>query len=250
MLLKKTKNIGTPNTTPAKTVERRKVVTPPISITHDGDSMKDLFFIVKGQYRKGVEPSFVNKVSGDVSHIGGYDPSSATTENWYMLMDKITFQCYSCGSDFNKVLKAVRTLIIKHKGSAKKYFKYVSDTTSDDYYETHYLGHTPLNHDQRVKKAEGRCPRTSPIMQELYKAVYEEYGDYYKDQISEMEDLAYSDLEEWKKENRPINKTKKRLANTKVQKPVMETPKQSEVDTTSKKVKPKVKLGVKKLVME
>lgn len=232
------------NTSSTKTHVR--TVTPSV-ITHEGDSMRGLFFIVKGQYSRGLEPSFVNKVSGDVNHIGGYDPYSKDTENWYMLMDKITFQCLACGSDLEKVVKGVYTAIMKRKGSAKKYFKHVSDTTSDDYYETHYLGHTPLNHDQRVKKAEGRCPRVSPIMQELYSAIYSEYGDFFNDLIEEQEDLAYHDLEEWVRESKPINKTKKRLAKTKVQKTEMETPKKSVVKTSSKMVKPKVKLGVKKL---
>lgn len=250
MILKKKTNT-TPKETPINTTtpkRRQQVITPPLSITHDDDSMKDLFFIVKGQYRKGVEPSFVNRVSGDVSYIGGYDPSSNDTETWYMVMDKITFHCFSCGSDFNKVLNAIHTVIMKYKGSAKKYFKHVSDTTSDDYYEVHYLGRTPLTPEQRSKKAEGRCPRVSPVMQEHYKAIYEMYGDFYRDQIEEVEDLAYSDLEEVIRDSRPINKTKKRLGKTKAPKVEMETPKESVTQTLEKKVvKPKVKLGVKKL---
>lgn len=225
-----------------------RTVTPSV-ITHDGDSMRGLFFIVKGQYSRGLEPSFVNKVSGDVNHIGGYDPYSKDTENWYMLMDKITFQCLACGSDLEKVVKGVYTAIMKRKGSAKKYFKHVSDTTSDDYYETHYLGHTPLNHDQRVKKAEGRCPRVSPIMRELYSAIYSEYGDFFNDLIEEQEDLAYNDL----KEERPINKTRKLVSKNRVKNtPVMEkTPTQQvEIQTPKKLVKTKTKLGVKKLAME
>ena len=255
MLVKK-KVVNTTTPTPIKNGNTSSTTKTPVRIgtpsviTHEGDSMRGLFFIVKGHYKKGVEPSFVNSVSGDVNHIGGYNPDSVTTDEWYMLMDKITFQCIACGSDLDKVVKGVYNAIVKRKGSAKKYFKHISDTTSDDYYEIHYLGHTPLTHDQRVKKAEGRCPRISPVMRCLYSHIFSVYGDYYIDQIEHMEDLAYSDLEEWKKENRPINKTKKRLAKTKVQKPVMETPKQSEVDTTSKKVKPKMKLGVKKLAME
>lgn len=234
------------NTSSTKTPTR--TVTPS-AITHDGDSMRGLFFVVKGQYRKGLEPSFVNKVSGDVNHIGGYDPYSKDTENWYMLMDKITFQCLACGSDLEKVVKGVYTAIMKRKGSAKKYFKHVSDTTSDDYYEVHYLGHTPLNHDQRQKKAEGRCPRVSPIMQELYKAVYNEYGDFFRDLIEEQEDLAYENL----KEERPINKTRKLVSKNKVKNTDMEKTTTSQVIETpapKKLVKTKAKLGVKKLSME
>lgn len=215
----------------------------------NNDDMRGLFFIIKGQFRKGAEPSFINKVSGDVSWIGGYDPNRDTTEEWYMLMDCKTFNCLACGSDLNKVLRGVRTAINKYKGVAKKYFKHISDTTSDDYYETHYLGRTPLSHEGRLKKAEGRCPRVSPIMRCLYEQIYSEYGDYYRDEIEEMEDLAYSDL----REEKPIHKSKKLMAKTKKgvgvintlekQEKVIETP------TLKKMVKPKVKLGMKKLKM-
>lgn len=214
------------------------------------DTMKGLFFIIKGKYQKGVAPSFKNEVSGDTSYIGGYDPYSETTEEWYMLLDTKTFHCIACGSDFNKVLKSVYTVIKKHKGVAKNYFKRISKTTSDDYYETHYLGQRPLTHDQRQKKAEGRCPRVSPVMRCLYEHIYEEYGDFFSDEIEEMEDLAYSEL----KEEKPINKTKKLMAKTKksVGNTTM-TPKKEEVigtPTPKKLVKPKVKMGVKKLHME
>ena len=235
-----TKNTSTPD----------RVVKPYVNDL-DGDSMRGLFFIVKGQYRKGVAPSFVNDATGDVSYVGGYDPNRPDTENWYMCIDKVTYQCTSCGSDLDKVLKSVYNMIMKYKGSSKKYFKHVSDTTSDDYYETHYLGRSPLTPDQRSKKAEGRCPRTSQPMRCLYNAVYEYYGDFFSEQVQEMEDQAYRDLEEVIKQSRPINKTRKIMKKTPVQKVEMETPKTPEkgVNTKLKKLG-KTKLGVKKLVME
>ena len=169
------------------------------------EDMRGLFFVVKGQYKKGVEPSFVNKVTGDVSHIGGYDPFRENTSEWYMVLDNKTFNCVACGGKLDKVLKAVYTTIKKYKGVAKKYFKHVCEVTSDDYYEVHYLGKAPLTHDQRVAKAEGRCPRVSPAMRCLYERIFSEYGDYYEDEVREMEDLAYSELVEEK----PINKSRK-----------------------------------------
>lgn len=216
------------------------------------DDMRGLFFIVKGQYKKGVAPSFVNSVTGDVQHIGGYNPYDDTTSEWFMLMDSKTFHCIACGSDLDKVLRSVYTAIVKHKGDAKRYFKYVSSITSDDYYETHYLGKSPLTHDQRVKKAEGRCPRVSPTMRCLYEHIYAEYGDFFSEEIEKMEDLAYKELSGRK----PINKTKKIMAKTKkvttkvetkTPTPKVETP---EVMTPKKLVKPKVRVGVKKLNME
>lgn len=214
----------------------------------NNDTMRGLFFIVKGQYRKGVEPSYVNKETNDLGYIGGYDPYSKETPNWYMLLDCKTFHCIACGGDFKKVLRGVYNTIVKHKGSAKKYFKHVCSVTSEDYYEVHYLGRTPLNHDQRVQKAEGRCPRVSPAMRCLYERIYEEYGDFYSDEIKEMEDLAYSDLVEEK----PYNKARKLVSKSKNTKNNVEIVKKEEVvveTPTLKKVKPKVKLGVKKLSM-
>lgn len=211
------------------------------------DDMRGLFFIVKGQYRKA-EPSFINKVTNEKSYIGGYDPYDENTEEWYQLMDCKTFHCLACGSDFNRVLQGVHTAIIKHKGVAKKYFKHVSSITSDDYYETHYLGHAPLTPEQRAKKAEGRCPRVSPVMMELQKHIYEEYGEFFREEIEKMEDLAYSEMEEEK----PHKKSKKLVSKTKPKnmKVEMTPPKQEVIKTTpSKLVKPKVKTGFKKLSM-
>lgn len=213
------------------------------------DDMRGLFFIVKGQYKKGAEPSFLNNASNEISYIGGYNPESENTVEWYMLMDCKTFNCIACGSDPNKLVKGVYNVIKKYKGVAKKYFKYISDTTSDDYYEVHYLGKRPLTREERAKKAEGRCPRISPVMRCLYEAIYSEYGDYYREEIEEMEDLAYEDL----KEEKPIHKTKKLMAKTKKSVGVINTIVKEEkvMETTLKKmVKPKVKIGLKKLKME
>ena len=207
--------------------------------------MRSLFFVVKGQYRKGVEPGFVNKASGDVNHIGGYDPFNDTTTEWYMVLDNKTFNCVACGSELDKVLKAVYTNIKKYKGEARKYIKHVCEVTSDDYYEVHYLGKTPLTHEQRVAKAEGRCPRVSPAMKCIYERVFSEYGDYFEEEVQEMEDLAYSELKEELANNNVVKRSKKLIPRSKK---VIETPKKEEVITTPRKVvKPKVKFGVKRV---
>lgn len=209
------------------------------------DDMRGLFFIVKGQYKKGVRPSFVNSVSGDVSYIGGYDPYNPNTENWYMLLDCKTFHCVACGCDLEKVLKSVHTVIVKSKGVGKRYFKHVSSITSDDYYEVHYLGRRPLTPEQRAKKAEGRCPRVSPIMRCLYEHIYEEYGDFFSDEIKKMEDLAYKDL----KESTPVNKSRKLVSKTKPKnvEVKIEPPKKEVYETPTLKLKVKPKKKIKKL---
>lgn len=257
MIMKKKKTvvktpnvIDTPKETSSPTKTPSKVVMPEV-LKHESDTMKGLFFIVKGQYTKGVEPSFINGATNDVSYAGGYDPERPDTSEWYMCLDKVTFQCIACGSNLDKVLKSVYTTIMKYKGNAKRYFKHVSDTTSDDYYEVHYLGRSSLTSEQRSKKAEGRCPRTSPPMRCLYNAVYGWYGDFFSRQVKEMEDQAYSDLEEVIRESRPINRTRKIMKKTPVKKVEMETPQtpQKGVGTKLKKLG-KTKLGVKKLVTE
>lgn len=212
------------------------------------EDMRGLFFVIKGQHNNKKEPSYTNKVTGDKHYIGGYDPNDKETQEWYMLLDKKTFHCVACGTDLNKVLRGVYTQIKKYKGVAKKYFKYVSEITSDDYYEVTYLGHRPLTPEQRVKKAEGKCPRVSPIMRDMYEHIYEEYGDFFDDLIRPMEDLAYSEMVEEK----PFNKTRKLVSKNKTKdKVVMETPTDEVIETpaTPKKVKPKVKMGIKKLSM-
>lgn len=156
--------------------------------------MRDLFFIVKGKYKRGIEPSFVNHVSGEKNFIGGFDPEGEETAKWYMLLDRETFTCLACGSDLEKVAKGIYENIIRHK-TIKGYLKYISRITSDDTYEVRYLGKTPLDSAQRSKKAEGRCPRVSPSMRELYTAIYEEYGLYYSGLIEKYEDMAYEKLE-------------------------------------------------------
>ena len=241
-------------TSPSDTPEETQRLVRPEVFEHKGDSMRDLFFIVKGQYRKGVEPSFLNSVTGEVFYTGGFNPERPDTEQWYMCLDKVTFHCVSCGSNLNKVVKSVYNMIIEYKGSAKKYFKHISDITSDDYYETHYLGHAPLTTEQINKKAEGRCPRTSPAMRCLYDEVFRCYGDHYLDLVQEMEDKAYSDLEEVIRESRPINRTRKIMKKTPMKKVKLETPvtpptPQEGVNTKLKKLG-KTKRGVRKLAMK
>lgn len=184
------------------------------------DSMKGLFFVVKGQYKKGVEPSFTNKVSGEVSYIGGYNPTLDTTEEWYMVLDRETFNCVSCGGDLEKVVKGVYSAIKRYKGRLSRYLGYVSKKES----------------------------KTSPIMRCLYEQVYSEFGDYFSDEVEEMEDLAYEEL----KEDKPLNKTRKILSKTKKTKVLVNTaPKKEEVSYSQPKklVRPKKRLGIKKLSM-
>lgn len=215
------------------------------------EDMRGLFFIMKGKYKK-VKPSFRNEVTGDTSFIGGYDPDSEDTEEWYMLVDNKTFHCVACGSSLKKVLDSVKSVIVRYKGDAKLYFRHVSKVTSDDYYETHYLGRKELTPDQRTKKAQGRCPRVSPAMRCLYEKIFEEYGDFFSEDIEDMENEAYQTL----KDNTPLRKSKKLMARTKnntaemVRKPTLKKKEEKVLEKPKKLIKPKKKFGFKKLSME
>lgn len=188
------------------------------------DDMRGLFFIVKGQYERRKGKSFVNRATGDTNHIGGYDPYSDTTPEWYMLVDTKTYTCVMCGTKLDKIVRGVYTIIKKYKGDAKRYFKNVIDTSAG-------------------------YPKVSPMMRCLYEEVYNEYGDYFRDKVREMEDLAYKELVE----ETPVHKTRKIVAKGKSSlTPVETTPveKKTMEDMTPKKVKPKMKFGLKKIPME
>lgn len=169
------------------------------------DSMRGLFFIVKGKHAWKKAPTYTNKVSGEVGHIGGYDPYDDDTEEWYNVMDRKCYHTIYSGGDKDRAVDAIRKCIIRHKGVAKSYSREVSKYTSDDYYEVHYLGHAELTPDKRAKKCEGRCPRTSPIMQDMYRNIDSMWGDYYQDLIEQAEDTAYNELVD----ERPVNKSRK-----------------------------------------
>ena len=182
------------------------------------ESMRGLFFIIKGNYTKGVEPSFNNRATGGVQYVGGYDPESEDTKEWYMLVDRETYVCCRTSSDINKVLESVHKTIKKYKGDRNKYVMAVHS----------------------VRKA-------SPSMMCLYKEVDRLYGDYFSYEVEEMEDLAYTEL----KENTPIRKNRKLVSKNK--KSVGEfsvTSKKEKVvntPTPNRLARPKVKIGVKKL---
>lgn len=152
--------------------------------------MKDLFFIVKGKYAPKTMPSFTNKVTGEEQFIGGYDPENENTEEWYMLLDRKTYFCIACGGSLENVLKAVYRTIVHFK-TARNYFKHVCKVTSEDYYEVNYLHKPPLTQEQRTKKAEGRCPRVSPAMKEIYAQIDLAYGWFFEDMIDERVGNAY-----------------------------------------------------------
>lgn len=209
------------------------------------ESMRGLFYIVKGQYAKKGD-SFVNRVTGDVSYIGGYDPTDESTSEWYRVQDNVLHYCVCCGSDLDKCLKAITNQIKRYK-TRKMYFKKVCQLTSEDYYEIHYLGHRPLTPEQRNKKAEGRCPRTSPAQKALEEEVFRAYGDYYSDLIKEAEDIAYEEIKNDKPFNRGMKRHKKlsRPVETQEEKTPVVEPQENTTPSSGVKLKKIRRLGKK-----
>lgn len=181
-------------------------------LTTKDNTMKGLFFIIKGHYRKDYRDKD--------NHTLGYDPFNPYTSEWYMLVDNRTFTCISCSGDLQKVLKSVYRVIKRHKGIANRYFKQVSMTSS----------------------------KASPSTQDLYRKVYKEFGDYFEDEVREMENLAYEEL----KQERPVFKSRKLMENKTSITCEMETPKKENTEkvfTPITLVKPKKVMAIKKLSM-
>ena len=182
------------------------------------EDLRGVFFIVKGQYRRNCGQSFVNSATGDVNHIGGYDPSGDETVEWYMVLDNITFNCVCSGSDLDRAIKAVCNVIKRYRTKAR------------------YL-----------KDLKGRDPRNnvSKPMRCLYEEIYNTYGDFYSDYIEEQEDLAYGDITF----KTPLQRTKDIKKKTTVRKlvtPTVTEKKDAEVTKTLRKKVP-LKRSLKKL---
>ena len=131
------------------------------------EDLRGVFFIVKGQYKRNCGQSFVNSATGDVNYLGGYDPSSEETSEWYMVLDNITFNCVCCGGDFNRAVRSIGNAIKRYKTKAR------------------YL--------KELEKRDTRSKVSKP-MRCLYQAIYNTYGDFYDEYIEEQEDLAYGDI--------------------------------------------------------
>lgn len=195
------------------------------------EDMRGLFYIVRGQYRKNKGEKFFNEVSQDYNYIGGYDPEDTTNEEWYMLVDSETFTTLACGSDIHKIVKCAGLYIRKYK-TRDKYLKMLKT----------------LEYDQKP----------SPIMKRLQEEVYKHYGDYYEDLIDEEVGNTYEKVRD-EMVNPLFKKARKRLVkkipNNTYEEVMTTTPPtlvkvvKEEIPLTPV-VKPKKKLGIKKLAME
>lgn len=163
------------------------------------DSMVGLFMIVKGQYRK-TAPSVTCR-DGEDRFIGGYNPESEDTSEWYQLMDRVTYVTISCGSSLEQMTNCITRTIIHHKNDRNSYLATKGHNIYED--DAGTLSHRVL---------------VSPITKMLMEKVEEFYGDYYDDIIKEAEDKA---LEELSNKSKSSPKKLKTIKSTPVKKGVL-----------------------------
>lgn len=174
------------------------------------ESLRGVFYIVRGGHRKDKAPRFFNEVSENYSWIGGYDPEDTTNQEWYMLMDNVLFMCQAASSDINVVLKAAERCITKYK-------------TKENYIE--------------VMRSLDAYRYQSATQKRLEQEVYKHYGDYFRPELEEVEERAYAFL----KENTPVMKARRRF------KPrVVSTPKEEETPPPAPPVSPAPATPVRK----
>ena len=142
------------------------------------ESLRGVFYITRGNYKKDKRPEFYNEVSEKYNFIGGYDPTDDTNEDWYMVIDNVTFTCMAAGVTLNTALEKVYDLITKYR-------------TKEHY--LHVLSGLDLP--------------TSPIHRRVEEEVFKTWGDYFRPQIKEVEDRAYSFLAS----NSAVARARKRL---------------------------------------
>lgn len=148
------------------------------------ESLEGLFTIVMGQYAKrGTKAD----ARGEEVWLGGYDPENSDTVEWYRVMDTVVWNTVYCGSSLDAALRAVRDTVRLWR-DRRNYFKHVCRTTTEDYYEVHYLHHAPLTVEEREKKRqEGKAPRPSDKTKLIDSLAHEEYGWYFEERVREAE---------------------------------------------------------------
>lgn len=176
--------------------------------------LRGVLYIVRGGHRKDKEPRFFNEVSENYSWIGGYNPEDQTNQEWYMLYDNVLFMCQAASSDINVVLKAAERLITKYKTKER----YIEVMKSLDAY--HYQSRTMVRLEQEV---------------------YKHYGDYFRPEMEEVEERAYTFI----RENNPVTKARRRFKSRVVTPTVVETPQVETPPPPAPATTPVRKKGVK-----
>lgn len=118
--------------------------------------LKEVFFIVKGQYRPDKDEDGVS--------VSGYDPSNKDTVEWYRVIDNVKYNTIFCGSDYTKALVAIERVIKK----CKTLDRYIRNTRE--------------------------VPKSSPKSVELDAKAIRYYGHYFREDIAKAEQRAYGEL--------------------------------------------------------
>ena len=147
------------------------------------NTMKGLFFIIKGSYKRGVEPTFLNPATETPHSIGCYNPEDPNTEEWYMLVDCETFTCACASMKLERVLEGLKNTIEKYKGSRESYLRIIREIR-----------------------------RVPPSVEVLYRTVYEHYGDYFSDLVADIEEQALENV----RKNKPVRRILPKLDRHKI----------------------------------
>lgn len=184
----------------------------------DFESMRGLFFIQKGQYRKGgLKVTVKDGKEYEDRDLGGYNPYDPNTLQRYIVYDKVTFNSICSVGTLEQALNCITNHIVRYENDPERYFREVCEVTNEDFYFRHYLGRPPFTDIQlRKRRAEGRSWRQSPHMKRMCYAVQTQYGDFFSDDVEEAEEKALSLLEEKRRERKERHrKMRKRFTRVK-----------------------------------
>lgn len=123
-----------------------------------------MFYIIKGKYHRGVGQKFFNKASQSDNWIGGYDPTSPTTEEWYQLKEVRTHLTLAASQHYDRVLEKVKDYINTYHTK-----------------EALYKMLDSINYGLDRSKT-SRC---------LCEQVFNTYGHHFSADVRRMEDEAY-----------------------------------------------------------
>lgn len=141
----------------------------------------DTWVIIKGQFnnRKGVD---------------SFNPEDPTTHEWYQAMDRNTYHTVACGSNLDRVIRGLMNNVKGFK-TQEAYYKFLGETTTEDYYRVHFLGMPPYSvREKEVMAKEGVSCAVSTPMKALYKEVVNTYGDYFYEEVEDAVARAYREL--------------------------------------------------------
>lgn len=141
------------------------------------NSLNNVFYVVKGQYQKGLAPVCFYEEKGETLYLGGFNPYSENTVEWYGLYDNITHRCYGCGN-LDSIFSALRKVVKLYRNKEKLIKAY----NSGEY---------------RVSKAQ----------KVLHEGIFNEFGDYLREEIEEIVDESFEEI----KNDTPFNRAKKRM---------------------------------------